>query len=461
LGFGPLAQLVERRHSKFPLFQTWVLLPPLSRKKMSSNEKKIKLSEDEKLLEDEKNLKLKLMEDEKKLAEDETHLLMALDASDAEEKKKMASNNVPPPPDTTPDTTMWDQVGSNDENGNLVVQNRGTGDTRTIRVIPGDVPQYIWLLPPVIQQPPPVIQQLPPVIQQPPPVIQQLPPVIQQPPPVIQQPPPVIQQPPPVIQQPPPVIQQLPPVIQQPPPVIQQPPPVIQQPPPVIQQPPPVLQLPLTQSLLSQPSGSTLPPGTLPPVIQPGSSNVIHIGDPTQRITRHAIILSNPEIAPFVFELLDRVKELESKVVDLSRWIKKRHFVLYGDDVPVETKHEDPTSIFIRLTTRKFGVRTSPNDYGMIHRLGTNGIIAEVINRKLNSPFMKLMSARDQNPNLDIKLGMKKSAEDWEMFRVAENMLRSGTISNYFQDHISGKIVVVKHGRYIPINEVREMLHLD
>jgi hypothetical protein len=426
LGFGPLAQLVERRHSKFPLFQTWVRLPPLSRKKMSSNEKKIKLSEDEKLLEDEKNLKLKLMEDEKKLAEDETHLLMALDASDAEEKKKMASNNVPPPPDTTPDTTMWDQVGSNDENGNLVVQNRGTGDTRTIRVIPGDVPQYIWLLPPVIQQPPPVIQQLPPVIQQPPPVIQQLPPVIQQPPPVIQQPPPVIQQPP-----------------------------------PVIQQPPPVLQLPLTQSLLSQPSGSTLPPGTLPPVIQPGSSNVIHIGDPTQRITRHAIILSNPEIAPFVFELLDRVKELESKVVDLSRWIKKRHFVLYGDDVPVETKHEDPTSIFIRLTTRKFGVRTSPNDYGMIHRLGTNGIIAEVINRKLNSPFMKLMSARDQNPNLDIKLGMKKSAEDWEMFRVAENMLRSGTISNYFQDHISGKIVVVKHGRYIPINEVREMLHLD
>jgi hypothetical protein len=264
---------------------------------------------------------------------------------------------------------------------------------------------------------------------------------------------------------------------------------------------PPGIQLPLSHSLLSQPSGSTLPPGTLPPgtlppgtlppgtlppgtlppgtlppgtlppgtlppstlpqVIPPGSSNVVRVGDPTQRITRHAILLSNPEIAPFVFELLDRVKELESKVVDMSRWIKKRHFVLYGYDVPVETKHEDPTSIFIRLTTRKFGVQTSPNDYGMIHRLGKNGIIAEVVNRKLNSPFMKLMSARDQNPNLDIKLGMKKSAEDWEMLSVAENMLRSGTISNYFQDHISGKVVVVKHGRYININKVREMLHLD
>jgi hypothetical protein len=41
--------------------------------------------------------------------------------------------------------------------------------------------------------------------------------------------------------------------------------------------------------------------------------------------------------------------------------------------------------------------------------------------------------APDRSPNLDIKLGMKKSDEDWEIIKKAQTMLKSGIILSIFK----------------------------
>jgi hypothetical protein len=432
-----------------------------------------------------------------KLAEEEQFMVEASEASDAEEKKKkLAAEDIPPPqlaekivpppqlaaqniPPPVPDETQWDQV-DRDENGNLLVKNRGTGEQRTLCVIPGSVPQFIWKKKLAAEDIPP--PQLAEKIVPPPQLAAQ------------NIPPPQMAAeniPPPQMAAeniPPP---QLAEKIVPPPQLAAQniPPPQMAAenipPPPVPDETqwdqvdqdengnllvknrgtgeqrtlcvipgsvPQFIWLPLTAALSSQPSGSA-------PDNPSEGSNVVPIGN--ERITRKAILTSNPDTGLLILELLDRIKILEAKVTDSSRWIKKRHFVLTGNDVPNESKYKNPTSVFINMTKRKFGVQTSPSDYSMIHRLGKKTIIAEVVNRQCNSPFMRLMNAPDQNRNLDVKLSMKKDDEDWEIISKAQKLLNSGIISEYYTDNISGKIVVMKGGRYISIQDVHDLVNVE
>jgi hypothetical protein len=187
-------------------------------------------------------------------------------------------------------------------------------------------------------------------------------------------------------------------------------------------------------------------------------ANQIAIGDCTSRA---AMMKSNPEMASLLFGLVDRVNSLETTVLDMSRWVSKRHWILSGSGVPNSSRNEDCTAIFINLAFRKWGVKLDPRDFAIVHRLGTSGLIAEVVNRKEHSAFWQLTNAQDQNPRLKIDLVMKSIDEDKCILQTAQQMLNSGQITKYYQDNLSGRVVIVKNGHHISIYNKQQIDNLS
>lgn len=106
-------------------------------------------------------------------------------------------------------------------------------------------------------------------------------------------------------------------------------------------------------------------------------------------------------------------------------------------------------------------MKLDPRDFAIVHRLGTSGLIAEVVNRKEHSAFWQLTNAQDQNPRLKIDLVMKSIDEDKCILQTAQQMLNSGQITKYYQDNLSGRVVIVKNGHHISIYNKQQIDNLS
>jgi hypothetical protein len=154
---------------------------------------------------------------------------------------------------------------------------------------------------------------------------------------------------------------------------------------------------------------------------------------------------------------------MKADTADGKRQYTKRNLILSGDGLPPRPKkqgQEDCASLYAKICLEKYGVKVDLSEIGDVHRI-REGIIAEFNNRKVGSPYDRLIHRFgnwNPNPSLAITINIATTRYDSRIKYIATRLKHAGIVQQFHTDK-SGKIRIRgKTGEsWNTINDVRDI----